>query len=114
MDIDSACWSNLAGLESTTFKLHKEWYWYNGGSYYTPISGRRFQYGIFKDSYIIFDAGGFDSDCNAPPTRCDMSYISKVKSSQKTYAKILEQQILTLPVAYKQNLHMEWRGWGHF
>jgi hypothetical protein len=36
---------------------------------------------------MIFDAGGFDSDGNAPPTRCDISYISKVESLQKHMSK---------------------------
>jgi hypothetical protein len=109
--IDCVNSSDLLNLESTTFKLHREWYWYNDGSYYTPVMAERFKQSIFKDTHIVFYSPGFDD--NAPGTKSNEAYARKVVELEEKYTKITQEQIRALPAEYKKNIYITFKGQCH-
>jgi hypothetical protein len=45
-DIDCTSSPHTYNLESTTFKLHKGYYWFRSANYYAPVTEPYFEYGI--------------------------------------------------------------------
>jgi hypothetical protein len=106
--IDCVNSSDLLNLESTTFKLHREWYWDNNGSCYTPVMEELFKQGIFKDTHVVFYSHGFDD--NAPGTKSDEVYIRRAVELEEKYTKITQEQIRALPAEYKTNIYITFKG----